>query len=353
MDTDHRQPARGEFDWSGWMLFLISISAILLCLVIVGPFLPAITGAIVLAVVTQRPHRWIRARLRNKTLAATASLLMVVLSIVVPAFLIALSLGQHIPGAVRSLQNGATENSLHQFFDQVPHFSAMLQYTLENVDIAHEIEMRTGSFAGGIAAILGGSIAAFVQVVIMLFMLFFLYRDRDEGLAYLRSISPLDGKETDYLLARIRTAIHALVLGRFVVAGTQGLVAGITYALLGVSGASLLGVATMLFALVPAVGAFVIWLPIVIYLAVLHQWIQAAILLAVGALIISSLDNFLYPILVGSHLRLHTVPIFLSMLGGVVLFGVSGLILGPITFSVSEALILILRRRATGVPLPA
>jgi predicted PurR-regulated permease PerM len=83
-----------------------------------------------------------------------------------------------------------------------------------------------------------------------------------------------------------------------------------------------------------------------------HQWIQAVILLVVGSLIISTLDNFLYPILVGTRMQMHTVAIFLSMLGGVALFGVIGLILGPIAFAVTESLIFILRRRTVGGTLP-
>jgi predicted PurR-regulated permease PerM len=76
-------------------------------------------------------------------------------------------------------------------------------------------------------------------------------------------------------------------------------------------------------------------------------------LLAVGSLVISTIDNVLYPILVGSRLRLHTVPIFISMLGGVWLFGVVGLVLGPIAFSVTASLILIWRGRTRGEPLPS
>ena len=83
--------------------------------------------------------------------------------------------------------------------------------------------------------------------------------------------------------------------------------------------------------MVPSFGAFVVWLPVAMYLAATHHWVQAAILVAVGSVIISTLDNFLYPVLIGTQLRLHTVQVFLSILGGIWLFGVSGMVLGPIT----------------------
>lgn len=352
MALDPMQPVQDKFNWGGLTLFLISICAVLLCALIVNPFLPAITGAIVLAVVTQRPHRWISARLKNTTLAATISLLLVGLSIVGPVLFFALTAARHILSAVRNIQSGATEQGLRQFIAQHSRISAAVQYATDNFDISQTIENSAGSLAGHMASILSGSVAALMQVCIMLFILFFLYRDKKKVLSFLRSFLPLHAEETDYLLARIRTAINALVLGRFAVAGVQGLVAGITYACIGVGAASLLGLTTMLFALVPAVGAFVVWLPIVIYLAMVHQWIQAVILLVVGSLIISTLDNFLYPILVGTQMQMHTVAIFISMLGGVALFGVIGLILGPIAFVVTESLIFILRRRTVGGTLP-
>ena len=156
---------------------------------------------------------------------------------------------------------------------------------------------------------------------------------------------PLSESETDYLLSGIGNTIQATVLGRFVVAGMQGLVAGITFATVGVAGASLLGVITVLFAMVPSFGAFIVWLPVAIYLAATHHWMQAAIVVAIGSLIISTLDNFFYPVLVGTRLQLHTATIFLSILGGILFFGASGLVLGPVSFAIAEALLVIWRQR--------
>jgi|WetSurMetagenome_2_1015567.scaffolds.fasta_scaffold11865_4 predicted PurR-regulated permease PerM len=349
---DQTQPVQGKFDWGGLTLFLITLCALVLCAWILSPFLTAITGAVVLAVVTQRPHRWILAHLKNPTLAATASLLLVGLSIVGPALFFALAAARHLLAAFRNIQSGAMEQSARQFIAHSPRLSSGVQYIMDNFDISQVIQSSSGFLAGKMAGFLGGSVTALIQVGIMLFILFFLYRDSRQMLSFLRAFIPLDEEETSYLLQRIRKALDALVLGRFAVAALQGLVAGITYACVGVGEASLLGLTTMLFALVPAVGAFVIWLPIAIYLAVMHQWIQAIILLAVGSLLISTLDNFLYPILVGPKMQLHTVAIFLAMLGGVWSFGVIGLILGPIALAVTESLIFILRRRSVGGPLP-
>ncbi|MDE3187339.1 MAG: AI-2E family transporter [Acidobacteriota bacterium] len=352
MDREGLQSPQGKLDWSGLTLFLVSISIVLLCLLLVRPFLSGVTWAVVLAIVTQRPHRWICARVKNPALAATTTTVLVALSIVVPIMLIMLSVGQHILQVVQGFQSGAAEQGVREFIAQHSRITGLLQYAMDNMDVSQAIEKSTSSLTMQLASGLGKSITAFTQVIVMLFILFFLYRDKTQSVSFLRTHIPLAADEADYLLLRLRAAINALVLGRFAVAGLQGLLSGIAYAALGVGAATLLGVATMLFALVPAVGAFVVWLPVVIYLALIHHWIQAMILLAAGTLVISLLDNVLYPILVGTQLRLHTVPIFLAMLGGVVYFGVSGLILGPIAFSAAESLMLIWRKRTTGEPLP-
>lgn len=361
MDSDDRQterasePAGGSqssYDWSSLTLYLLSLGAVFLCAWIVWPFLPALTGATVLAVVLRRPYNWLSARLNNRNLAAAAALILVILSIVTPVMFVAWGVGQHVLDAVRSLQSGAPEQELRQFLDRHQRIAELLRYLADNIDPAQALEKSAGAAAGKIGIVLTRSIVALAQIVVMLFVLFFLFRDADEALRLARRLLPLKEEETNYLLQRIDTTINALVLGRFLVATIQGLIAGTTFALLGVSGATLLGAATLLFAIVPAVGAYVVWLPVVIYLAVAHFWVRAIILVAVGSLVISTLDNVLYPVLVGSRLRLHTVPIFLSMIGGIWLFGVSGLVLGPVLFNVTVSTLFIWRSRTSGEPLP-
>lgn len=347
MDSDHQQ-VRAGVDWSGFTLFLFSLCAVVLCAWIIWPFLPAITGAVILAVVTRRPYRWLAARFRNPSITAAIALLLVILSIITPATLVAYGVGQHVLDAVRVLKSGSPQLELQQFLAQHQRIAATLRTIADNIDPAQALESSAGAAALKAATILGHSIAAAVQIVIMLFVLFFLFRDTDEVMRLVRGLLPLGKDEAGYLLRRARTAINALVLGRFLVAAIQGLLAGFAFAILGVGGATLLGVATMLCALVPAVGAYIIWMPVVIYLAFAHFWIRAIILLAIGLLLISTLDNLLYPILVGSKLRLHTVPIFLAMLGGVWLFGITGLILGPIAFNVTASLLAIWRNRTYG-----
>jgi predicted PurR-regulated permease PerM len=345
--TSRAQSEGNGFSWKSLTLFLLTICMVLICLRILRPFLHAVTGAIVLAIVTQHPHMWITSRLRYKSLGASISVTLVSLSIIGPALFLAQSLGYRILSVARAVQSGAAERRIQQFLDHSPRLSTVFQYSVDNITLSQAFDKSAGFMAARLGAVLGGSISAITQIVVMLFLLFFLYRDGNLGIAYLRSIVPLNERETDHLFSRLVDTVRATVMGHLLVAAIQGLAAGITLASLGISSASLLGVATFFFAMVPPFGAFVVWVPIAIYLAVTHHWIQTGILMAVGTLVISTLDNILYPVLVGNQLRLHTAPIFISIVGGIWLFGISGLILGPIVFALTQSLLDIWRERLT------
>jgi predicted PurR-regulated permease PerM len=352
MDPDVRHFVGSGSQRSGLTLYLLSICAVLICAFIAWPFLPAITGALVLAVVTRRPYRWLASRFQSRTLAAAAALVLVILSIVTPALLVAYGVGQQVLASARELQGGYVQHAMSAFLDRHPDLAGALRSVAQSIDTTDALQKTAGVIAAKLGLIATRLLRGVIQIIIMLFILFFLYRDEHEAIRMTRSLLPLDKNEADFLLLRAQRAIQALVLGRFVVAAIQGFVAEITFSQLGISGAVLLGVATMLFALVPAVGAYVIWMPVVIFLAVSHLWVKSMILLVIGTLIISTLDNILYPVLVGPRLKLHIVPIFLFMLGGVWLFGVTGLVLGPILLNISNSLLLILRSRTQGEPLP-
>jgi len=273
---------------------------------------------------------------------------LVTLSIIGPAIFLLQRAVRHALTVIRSFQNGEVEAGYQAFLERSPRIATVLQYWSNNISLNQAMEKSAGLVGAHMVSVLGGSISTLIQIIVMLFLLFFLYRGKEVGLATLRTLIPLKESESDYVLSHIADTVKATVLGRFVVAAAQGLIAGITFGSLGVSGASMLGTLTALFAMVPSFGAFVVWLPVVIYLVVAHHWIQAIILVCIGSLIISTLDNFLYPILVGSQLRLHAVPIFLSILGGIWLLGISGLVLGPILFSLTESLLHIWHRRLAG-----
>jgi predicted PurR-regulated permease PerM len=89
----------------------------------------------------------------------------------------------------------------------------------------------------------------------------------------------------------------------------------------------------------------VIWIPAAIYLAAQGEWMRAAVVAAWGAVVVGTIDNVLFPALVGREMRLHTLPVFMTVAGGILMFGAAGLVLGPVTLAATVALLDIIKRR--------
>jgi predicted PurR-regulated permease PerM len=121
------------------------------------------------------------------------------------------------------------------------------------------------------------------------------------------------------------------------------------YTVLGVPGAVVWASATFIVALVPVFGTVLVWGPISLYLLVSGSWVKALILIGWGMLAVGTIDNVLYPYLVGGRLRLHTIPTFFAIVGGVGTFGPAGLIIGPVALAITIGLLNVWRWRTSGV----
>jgi predicted PurR-regulated permease PerM len=175
--------------------------------------------------------------------------------------------------------------------------------------------------------------------------LFYFFRDRAIALRTLRSLVPLSDTETDAVFQRVADTIHATIYGNLLVAAIQGLLGGLMFWWLGLPAPVLWGAVMALLAVIPWAGAFLVWLPAAVILALQGDWARALVLAAWGAIAVGFIDNLLYPVFVGNRLRLHTVPVFFAIVGGILVFGASGVIIGPLILSLTDALIDIWRRR--------
>jgi predicted PurR-regulated permease PerM len=345
------QPESGNripvsLNWKNISLFLVTIGVLYLCGLIALPFLPAITGAVVLATITAKPYDWLRDRLGMPTVASAIALIAVVFIIILPVSVVVGGIGRHALDGVKSVRSGSVQRSIDTMRGQHPRLVLLLDEGAQKLDLTEATQKATKVTAGWLGGLLSNSLKAVIQLVIMLFLLFFLYRDRQQALAALRLLLPLQQEEADYLLGRVSDTIYATVLGRLVVASVQAALAGLAYWALGVPGAFLWATVTLALSCIPGLGAFLVWLPVAIYLGVTDHWIKAVIMVAWGGLVVSTIDNVLYPVLVGSRLRLHAIPIFFSVLGGIALFGVPGLVLGPVILTIAISLLHIWRKRS-------
>jgi len=172
--------------------------------------------------------------------------------------------------------------------------------------------------------------AGFVlNLLLALFATFFFLRDGDSIMAVIRRLLPMPEAQREQLITRTRDLIAAGVTSAIIVAGLQGLLGGISFAVVGIEAPVFWGVMTAFFCVVP-LGAWVIWLPAAVYLAANGSVGRALLLAGIGIGIISMVDNVVRPLLLSGRAHMNGLVIFVSLLGGLSVFGLLGLVLGPI-----------------------
>ena len=342
------QDSREALPWKQITLFLLTLGVLILCALLLQPFFSAIVTAIVLAVVTRRPYDWFASKIKNRSLCAAVALVFVILAIIIPTFLLAQELGRQAYATINAFRAGAHQEKIASYIANRPALASHIEDFTSSLDLNNLARSAATYVGGNLAGFLGNSVRMITQIVVMLFILFFLYRDRALALASLRSIIPLRDDETDELLKRIEDTILATALGRLTIAAVQGVLAGLAFWVLGVPGVILWAFTLTACAMIPAFGSFLVWGPVALYLGLTGHWGKAALLALWGGFIVSTIDNILYPILVGSHLRAHTTIILLSVLGGIALFGPIGIVLGPVLFTITTDLLEIWHNRTSG-----
>ena len=324
-----------------------TLLALYVCYLIAKPFIAPMAFALALTVATQRPYNWVKRRLRTDTAAAAVAVVLIALLVVGPAVGLGTYVVQQAMDSTSTLQSGEGIREFKASLEQHPQFGGIVRWAEERLEIESQLRQLGGAIGGYAASFLKGSVHVLTQLVIMLFVLFFLLRDREAARDALRQLMPLSTEEVDDVFGRIASTILATVNGSIIVAFVQATLAGIMYAALGVPAFAIWAAITFITALIPVLGTFLVWGPIALYLAFSGSMVKAIILVAWGLIAIGTIDNFLYPYLVGDRLRLHTVPTLFSILGGISLFGPAGLILGPLALAITLALVDVWWQRTT------
>jgi len=330
-----------------WTIFLgATAAAVYLCLLILRPFFTVIAWSVVLAIAFYPVHRRLERRTGRLSLSAFITSTLVVLAVVVPLVLIA-------GIAVNQLQ--ALGDSLHEAFsDQggaagraAAAFTSLTRRLGLGDDAirawasqhAGELARGAGQYTLSIAATLTGAIVSFF---FMVFAMFLLLRDGAGMVARIPDLLPIERAQTEALFLRIRTVVYGSVYGILVIAAIQGALCAGMFKVLGIPSAALWGMVTMFASVLPLVGTAAVWIPGALYLALEGQWTQSIVLAIWGAAVVSSVDNVLRPRLVGDRVGLSELATFFALLGGLRVFGVLGIVLGPVIFATAGALIGIL-----------
>lgn len=307
--------------------------AILLWLVylIVRPFLIPLAWACVLASVSFPTFERL-ARRSTRSAAATITTAAVTLVLIAPAVAVATVFVRETVDVAARVQTVFTEGRFG-WFDRVWSSVQTQVPAAANIDpevLATDWVRESAAFLVATSGSILQNVATFLlDLVVALFATFFLLRDADAIMGVVRKLLPLDDDGREQLIARTRDLIVAGVVSSVVVAVMQGFLGGVAFALVGIRSPVFWGV-VMGFACLLPLGAWIVWLPAAITLAASGEVVRAVVLATLGFIVVSGVDNIARPMLLSGRAHINGLVIFISLLGGIAVFGLLGLVLGPV-----------------------
>lgn len=339
-----------------YSLVLLSLLLGYLVYQIMSPFLRAIAWAVVLSILFYPLYAYLGARVRWSSLAAMVTLAVILVVIIGPvSYLAVLLVGeiQHVANYVGNGEMNAIEGILDKprvkwFLDNIgPVFGARdVDYGKILVD---GINSLGRSFLEQITTGAKNVFTAFVDFVFMSLTIFFLLRDGPKFLERFRDYMPFSEEQKDRLEMQTKDMVVSTIYGGVVVALIQGTMGGLAFFFVGIPAPVIWGTAMAIMSFIPMLGTFSVWFPAVIYLFLEGMYPQGLILFFIGAFGISMVDNILKPVIIGERTKMPTLIIFFSVLGGIRLFGLVGLILGPLVVALFISVIEIFRNIEGGI----
>lgn len=318
---------------------------LVLCVYAALPFVPALLWATTLAILS-RPIARRFARF-GETGSALVATLVTGLILAVPLALIGLGLGIQVSNVTNQLHGRSLETLTTDAEKMLSPVAA--RFGIQNLDLQQALREHGGAVAASLrpaaTRFAVGAGTTVVTLVVALLMLFFLLRDghrlREQAFAF----SPLTRERTEALLERTAETVRAVFIGTVLVAAIQGAIMGLAFWAAGIPNALLLGVVAAVLCVIPLLGAPVLYLPVGLGLLAMGNVKGALIVLGVGFIIVSQVDNVMKPFLISGRANLHPMAIFFAILGGTLLFGPIGVMAGPMLLTITLGLLDALREQ--------
>jgi len=299
---------------------------------IVEPFLEPLAWSGVLAVFFYPVHEWIMRRMRPNR-AALASTLGVTLLLIAPALVVLVYTTREALDATSRLQTALMDPDQALQSHAVAWIRHQLPQAWQATDFSQPLRQGAERIATFLASRFGSLVknlfTFFVDLFIVIFALFFMFRDGDEIVRGASHLLPFDEDIQEEMLRESRDLIFASVLVALVIAVLQGALGGLAFAVAGISSPIFWGVLIAFFSLVPVVGSALIWGPAALFLAFSGHWGRALAVVVICGGVAGIADNIVRPLLLRNRTHLNELLLFLGVLGGLEVFGLLGLVIGP------------------------
>lgn len=310
------------------MTYVLVIGVFILAFFVVKPVLLAIIYGVLLAYITHPMYRFIRKKIKHETVSAFIVCLgFFIIITVVLAILIGTLFSQAVD-FYTALKNQDLATSIA---DSIPESLIPKEMSASLVgNIKSSISNLIFSFLEKFNNFITDLPILFLKLAVTIFVFFFSLRDGEKAFEYLKSVSPLKKETEDKFLKRFKDVTNSVLLGQVFVGIIQGAAAGIGYLIFGVQGAILLTVLSIIASIIPMVGPSIIWVPVFIYLLLVDHSNIAFVFLIYNLFFTSLIDNIVRPFIVSRKTEINSAIIIVGMIGGFLVFGVLGLILGPL-----------------------
>lgn len=332
------------------LLAAMTAVALYLCYLLFLPYSSPILFASVIAIAFFPLHTWIRRCVSGPTASAMISTFATLLLTVIPLTFLSIAISNELTGLYRDMtaHGSGTGSVVSQLLLLVEKFNAWAgrHFPVPAIDLHAMVLSRIQGASSGLlrfgASLLSNVFLFIANACIALFLLFFLFRDGESAVSTVMRALPLDESRQSILRARVSSTVITNFYGNVVVGALQGTLTGLSFWILGIDSPALWGVVTAIFSLIPFFGSAIVWVPASIALFFAGHYVKAMILVGLGVALISTVDNIVRPLILQRSLHLHPILVFFSLLGGVQMFGVMGLFVGPIILSVAAALLVML-----------
>ena len=317
--------------------------ALYLCWLMLQPFLSVLAWAVVLVIVFYPVHKQLALRIKRRGLSALLSCVLVVLIVVLPLTLVTMVVAQQLAKVLPNLPAQGSEllNLQTPIFGRISEWLHRFGFdTLRSQEfVVEQLKNASQRLLGASWNLMGNILSSVVKAVFVVFTMYYLFRDGDKIVAKLPAALPLRRDQSEAIIARTQQVVSASVYGVVTIAGLQGLLGGLAFWILGVPSPVLWAVLMTFLCMIPLAGSFLVWLPLAIYLMIGGHWTKGVLLIVWGALVVSTVDNFLRPRLIKNQTRLHELFVFFSVLGGISVFGLLGIVLGPVVLAITLGLL--------------
>jgi predicted PurR-regulated permease PerM len=306
-----------------WTIFLAATAVILyLCPLIVRPFLNVIAWSSVFVITFYPVHQRLVRKTGSVSLSAFVCSVMVVVAFVIPLLFLMVVAVDQFAALGASLQQMFTDQTGPMAWAPLRQAQEWLSDRLgrDGAEIMAWVRQNAGELtrlvAGSALAAAQNVAGAVVSFVFVIFAMFLLFRDGDRIVEKMPDLLPFERARSKALLTRVRDVIYGSVYGGVVIAVVQGALCGGIFWILGIPSAALWGLVAVVTSVLPMVGAAGVWAPGAVYLATTGHLTRAIILAVFGTAVISTVDNFLRPRLVGGRVGLSELVMFFSCLAG-------------------------------------